>query len=143
MKREKGLTLIELIIVVAIVGILTAVAIPVYTGYSQRARRADAKTALLQLRAAEETFRAENGAYTNNFALLNANWGGPRAVEGEYALSLAAGGTATTFTGQAVPNTPRQQTDNILVFFINQDNRKWTNNRDGLTYDYPNPKSGW
>ncbi len=142
MKKEKGFTLIELLIVIVIVGILAAVAIPVYTGYTQRARRADAKTALEQLRAAQEVFRAENGAYTNNFGVLNANWGGPAAVVGDYAIGLAAA-TATTFTGQAAPNTARQASDSIVTFFINQDNRKWTLNIDGNTYDYPNPRSGW
>ena len=142
MKKEKGFTLIELLIVIAIVGILAAVAIPTYRGYMQRARRADAKTALEQLRAAQEVFRAENGAYTNNFALLNANWGGPGIIAGDYLLFLAAP-TPTTFTGQATPNTTRQQSDSVLFFFINQDNRKWTFNTDGMTYDYPNPNCGW
>ena len=66
MKSEKGMTLIELMAVVIIVGILAAVAIPMYTGYMVRARRADAKTSLEQLRASQEMFRAERGRYANN-----------------------------------------------------------------------------
>ncbi len=112
MRHENGLTLIELLIVVVIVGILAAVAIPVYTGYTQRARRADAKTALEQLRAAQEVFRAENGAYMNNFAMLNANWGGPPATVGLYNITMVA--TTTTFTGTATP-TGSQASDGPLT----------------------------
>jgi len=112
MKKEKGFTLIELLIVVAIVGVLAAVAIPVYNGYTQRARRADAKTALEQLRASQEVFRAENGVYTANFALLNSSWGGPPATVGNYNITLVSNGT-TTFTGTATP-TGSQASDGWL-----------------------------
>jgi type IV pilus assembly protein PilE len=121
MKKEKGFTLIELLIVIVIVGILAAVAIPVYTNYMLRARRADAKTALEQLRASEEMFRAENGVYTANLALLNANWGGPPAVVRDYDIAVATP-TAATFTGTATPNTARQAPDGALT--IDQDGTK-------------------
>jgi len=112
MKKEKGFTLIELLMVIVILGILAAVAIPVYTNYTQRARRADAKTALEQLRASQEVFRAENGAYTSSFALLNANWGGPPAKAGLYDITMVS--TATTFTGTATP-TGSQVSDGPLT----------------------------
>ena len=65
MKQGKGITLIELLVVILIVGILAAIAIPGYTSYLQRARRADAKTALEQVRATQEMWRAEKGSYAN------------------------------------------------------------------------------
>jgi type IV pilus assembly protein PilE len=118
MKKEKGLTLIELLIVIVIVGILAAVAIPTYTGYTQRGRRADAKTALEQLRASQEVFRAENGRYANDATdgnalnVLRANWGGPLATAGVYNIAMVS--NATTFTGTATPNTPSQSGDGWL-----------------------------
>jgi type IV pilus assembly protein PilE len=66
MKQEKGVTLIELLVVILIVAVLAAVAIPGYRGYMQRARRADAKTALEQVRAAQEMWRAEKGCYAQD-----------------------------------------------------------------------------
>jgi type IV pilus assembly protein PilE len=47
-KRSSGFTLIELMIVVTIMGILTAITYPSYTEYVTRSKRADAKAALLQ-----------------------------------------------------------------------------------------------
>jgi type IV pilus assembly protein PilE len=118
MKKERGLTLIELLIVIVIVGILAAVAIPTYTGYTQRGRRADAKTALEQLRASQEVFRAENGRYANDATdgnalnVLRANWGGPPATVGLYNITMVS--NATTFTGTATA-TGSQSTDGNLT----------------------------
>ena len=112
----KGITLIELLIVIVIVGILASIAIPIYGGYMQRARRADAKTSLEQLRAAQEMRRAEYGEYrfgAGALAAIQTSWGGPGTTVGDYTLSLPVA-TATTFTGRATPNTTRQTSDGWL-----------------------------
>jgi type IV pilus assembly protein PilE len=69
--REKagcaGFTLIELMITVAIVGILAAVAVPAYFNHVMRSRQALAVYELLAINAAQERFYAENGSYAQNF----------------------------------------------------------------------------
>ncbi|HID94425.1 MAG TPA: prepilin-type N-terminal cleavage/methylation domain-containing protein [Candidatus Latescibacteria bacterium] len=60
---RRGFTLIELMIVIIIVGILAAVAIPMYRGSTQRARASEAESALGTIRSALRVFYAEYGRY--------------------------------------------------------------------------------
>jgi type IV pilus assembly protein PilE len=120
-KSIRGLTLIELLIVIVIVGILAAIAIPTYSNYMIRARRADAKTALEQVRAAQEMRRAERGSYETDIAALRTTWGAPAATVGDYTITMPVA-TATTYTGTATPNKARQTPDGWLS--IDQDGLK-------------------
>jgi prepilin-type N-terminal cleavage/methylation domain-containing protein len=72
MDKGKGFTLIELLIVIAIIGILSAIAIPAYIGVQSRAARSEAKANLQSLRLLEEQFFAENGNYTANLVDITA-----------------------------------------------------------------------
>jgi len=138
MRSKKGLTLIELLVVIMIVGILAAVAIPAYSNYTIRGRRADAKTALEQLRASQEMRRAEKGRYTTSLVALRTTWGGPGDATfkvGDYTITMVA--TTATYTGTATPSTTRQSSDGWLS--INQDGVK----RDQAGKVYPDPQCKW
>ncbi len=62
-KRLSGFTLIELMLTVVIIGILVGIAYPSYLEQVQKARRAEAKSALIQLATALERFYTENNTY--------------------------------------------------------------------------------
>jgi type IV pilus assembly protein PilA len=62
---KKGFTLIELMIVVAIIGILAAIAIPNFLRFQLRARSSEGKTNIAALRTAQESYQAEFGSYVS------------------------------------------------------------------------------
>ena len=113
-KNTKGFTITELIITVAIIGILAAIVVPMYTNHIRRARRSDAKVALENVRAMEEQFRAERGSYTTvaddlvSFGWPDNGGGGAAAYEpGDYAIALQA--HASGFLAQATPRAGTRQ----------------------------------
>jgi type IV pilus assembly protein PilA len=63
LRKQEGFTLIELMIVVAIIGILAAIAIPNFLQYQMKSRQAEAKTNLGAIRTSMTSFQAERGCY--------------------------------------------------------------------------------
>ena len=68
--KMRGVTLMELMIVVVIIGILTAVAYPSYREYAARAKRNEARAALLQIATLQERFYLQNNTYTTDMTKL-------------------------------------------------------------------------
>ena len=63
-KRQWGLTLVEVMVVVAVLAILSAIAYPLYTDQVHKTRRNDARNALAQIALAQERYYTVNGQYT-------------------------------------------------------------------------------
>lgn len=67
-KNQKGFTLIELLIVVAIIGILAAIAIPQFAAYRQKAYNSAATSDLKNAKTGMEAFMADNQQYPTSLA---------------------------------------------------------------------------
>jgi type IV pilus assembly protein PilA len=70
MKKNEGFTLIELMIVIAIIGILAAIAIPQFSAYRQRSYNSAAQADLRNAATAQEAYFVDNQTYTNSTGFL-------------------------------------------------------------------------
>ncbi|WP_346469149.1 type IV pilin protein [Pseudoalteromonas phenolica] len=96
----KGFTLLEMLIVVAIAGILASVAYPQYTEYVIRAARSDAMVLLLDAANKQEQYYADNRSYAGDLSLINI----PSTSENGYfniTVEVPDAGTSFTLTATA------------------------------------------
>lgn len=105
-KKQHGFTLIELMIVVAIVGILAAIAYPSYAEYVRRGHRADARAGLLQAQQWLERASTATGVYPTSLP-TTLTWSGDATKR--YTIGFQAGNTSAAFTLVATRKTPGPQ----------------------------------
>ncbi len=110
MKLQKGFTLIELVIVVAIIGILASVAVPAYSDYVLRGKLTEASTQLASMRVKLEQYYQDNRSYSSTATACGvANPSGTDIKYFDYTCNWGAGGTdqgyKVTATGKAAQGT--------------------------------------
>ncbi|MDW7709341.1 MAG: type IV pilin protein [Deferrisomatales bacterium] len=131
--RRKGFTLVELMIVVAILGILAAVAVPMYRGYISTSKMAEAKANLETIRLLQEQYYADNRVYLAgaDTAALIADLpgfepGNPGGLFYTYSVTLPGGNQ--TFLATATPTArgaPNPNHSGGLFTIDQQNNKNW------------------
>ncbi|CAH1748578.1 Type IV pilus biogenesis protein PilE [Thauera humireducens] len=113
--RLRGFTLIEVMIVVVIIGVLAAIAVPNYNEYLRKTRRVDAKNLLLEIAGLQEQFMLDRRTYTDDLRDLGFPNENAISPEGYYEVDATEGacgdiGRCFELTATPLPGLP-QATD--------------------------------
>lgn len=125
-RRTRGITLIELMIVIVIVGILASIAVPSYRNYMLRSQRTDAMAALLRIAAAQEKFYLQNNTYTTSLGSTGLNLPSSSSEHGWYTLSVSGANltSAYTATATAPASSPQYKDAKCRTFTITETGQK-------------------
>jgi len=111
-RKEHGFTLIELVVVLAIIGILIAAAVPLYLGARKKSYKAEAQNTLQELKTVEWAYYQQYSSFTANTdsnlgfqAPSSANWAWTAAGTAGSATMTATGSTGTPVANQKITLT--------------------------------------
>jgi prepilin-type N-terminal cleavage/methylation domain-containing protein len=101
---RSGVTLLELLVVLIIVSILATLAVTIYSGLERNAQAAKARHALSIIAGAEKIYHSDNGAYTNDLAVLNTTTGiDLTSVTSDTSWTYTVSGSVATATKEGNP----------------------------------------
>ncbi|MBX9753605.1 MAG: prepilin-type N-terminal cleavage/methylation domain-containing protein [Pseudomonadaceae bacterium] len=104
-RTSSGFTLIEIMIAIAIIGILSAMALPAYQEYVRRAACEDAKGTVTGAASFMERFRAQNNTYANAGAAVGMPNRSPVSGAQQYNIAVVSTADTYTITANPIPGT--------------------------------------
>lgn len=115
-----GITLIELMITVAIIGILASIAYPSYTDFVVRSNRSEAQRELVRIANLQEQFYVDNRTYTNDMTVLGESDDPFITDSGDYSIDVLENNVKNSFTLQATAlGTQATNDSGCLILSIN------------------------
>lgn len=118
MRKMRGITLIELMIVVVIISILAAVSYPSYREFAARAKRNEAKAALLQAATNQERFYLQNNQFSADLTDLGFSASPFTTETGSYVISIVAANPSSNYTVTATYQLGGGEANKCNVFTI-------------------------
>jgi type IV pilus assembly protein PilE len=116
-----GFTLVELMVTVVVAAILFAIAVPTYTSQMQKARRTDARSALLDLAGREERYLSVATSYTQTTTQLGYSGTFPQSIGSYYNINVTVtAGPPPTFVATATPIGGQLKDSTCASMSVNQ-----------------------
>lgn len=125
-QRSNAFTLIEMLVVLTIIAILAAIAVPSYQDHVRQGRRLDGQAALLNLQLAEERWRANHLAYSASLSDLGV---GSSSSENHYTLAITSGSVSATgyvATASARSGSPQAGDSDCATLTLSQSGNQTT-----------------
>lgn len=118
MKMARGITLLELMVTIVVIGILASLAWPAYQTWMMKSRRSEAIGQLLSAQLKQEALRVTSGAYTTDFSQLGGS------STDHYTYSASVSGSTYTLTAQPKSTSPQRFDTGCTSLTINQSDTK-------------------
>lgn len=130
-RLSKGFTLIEVMIVVIILGVLAAIAIPQYQDYVLRSNRTEGKALLTEAATRQERYFTQNNSYADTVAKLG--YASANSQNNLYTLAIALSNDDTSFTLTATPINQQARDTDCNVLGINDRGTRTATGSHGAT----------